>query len=155
MKFKVLNGGAVMTQFEKLQQKMLRKSLTPALRKAATPMLQEARRQAPVKTGTLRKALSKRPWQNPSAGRCGVVVGVNQKVRIPTGRNKPRFHIPAKYLHLVIRGTAEHTAADGQVIPSAPPNDFLSRAKQATQSQARDILAREFPAMLKKATSAL
>lgn len=132
-------------QFAAIEVRIVKKSLRSVLTKAGTPMLRAAKQEAPVRLGHLKKALRKRVWQNTTTAKAGVVVGVADDYRVPNpdwkpGSKVPKTFFPKNYLHLVIFGTAAHVAKDGATIAAASPNDFLTRAKTQTQTEALRII---------------
>jgi len=132
-------------QFEAIEKKIITKSMRSVLNRAGTPILKAARAEAPKLRGHLRKALAKRYWVNPSKSIAGVAIGVKDNYRVPNpawtaGSKQPKTFFPKNYLHLVIFGTAEHKAPDGATIHAATPNDFLTRAREQTEGEARRII---------------
>lgn len=130
-------------QLDKVERRVLRSGLRSALAKAGTPILQAARVGVPVRTGALKKALSKKVWNNQGKSKAGVLVGASTRA---SGTVVGGAMVqPHKYLHLVEYGTATGT----------PPSGFMRRARVSATPKARAILAKEIGPAFKKAAARL
>jgi HK97 gp10 family phage protein len=103
------------------------KAVGEASKKAIKPLVAAAKQEAPVETGTLRAAISKRHWVKRSKGLVGDIAGVKvaySRMVYKTKRGKLRRaskrvvaaggasakRIPSKYVHLVEKGTRRSKA---------------------------------------------
>lgn len=142
----------------------LKKSaIRTALRNAATVMRDEAKRQVPVRTGSLKKAIkatTARAKKNPNVPYIGLVkidkvaFRKNEKGKLKrVARSKDsktkvyrRGDIyPRNYDHLVERGASEHNLNSGKDgapykrHPGSKPNPFMRRAFFASSGKALEV----------------
>lgn len=109
-----------------LVAKVEREGMRSAVRKAATPMLQQARANAPVRTGTLRESLKVKvkTFKRGKDSTVMAIIGPDRKARSEAGDR------PVKYAHLVELGTV-----------NAPAHPFLRPAFDSTKEQSTQIYA--------------
>ena len=114
----------IISKLQYLSAATQRKVIRPAANYAWTPVNKEAKSNAPVDTGTLKKSIGKKSVTYGGSGTVVVMVGARKSPQYigPDGRK------PWKYYHIVEHGTVNR-----------PPNPFMRTAfnRQKTNAERR------------------
>lgn len=158
--WQVFGAEEIINNLQAVVGKLKKSAIRTGLRNAATVIRDEAKRQVPVRTGSLKKAIkatTARAKKNPNVPYIGLVkidkvaFAKNEKGKLKRvkrdknskGRIYKRGEIyPRNYDHLVERGAQEHNlnsetpGAPYKRHPGAKPNPFMRRAFFASSTKA-------------------
>jgi HK97 gp10 family phage protein len=138
------SGGAELrAKLDQLPRKMRRRILKRAMEAASKPMLSAIKQSAKSvrRFGYLAQSIGKKTLAVKRGGgeRLRVIIGPKADfVRVKDGRKE----WPAKYAHLVERGTKPHMVQQRNRIwqhPGTPPRWFMAHAYRATKAQSAEI----------------
>lgn len=88
-----------------LPHKVQNRVVKAATGKAMRPVMKTAKSSVAVDTGTLKKNITVRTWAKNKKWLSGAIVGARNKGVMVNVRGKTKYYNPAKYLHLVEKGT--------------------------------------------------
>jgi HK97 gp10 family phage protein len=125
MKIEIAGAQEIIKALEQLAPKVEKKILRQAIRKGLKPLLDEAKDQAPVDTGDLRKSLTIRVAKSQKRGTIALEVRPNER------KYDGRFYYPA----IVEYGRKKARPME--------PNPFMAKAFEGKAEEAKDVALRE------------
>jgi HK97 gp10 family phage protein len=142
---KLLGARELQALLAALPRGVAKRGLRAAVTAGATPITRAAKARAPRKSGLLKKAIGRKvkTYKEAGVGATAVaIVGARRDVR---GEYRGRPRVPARYIHLVEKGTRPH---DGH--PGTPATNFLEDAYRGNKAAAEAAAARKLAEVVER-----
>lgn len=154
----------LLKQLGKLKRNYRRNALRNSVRAATKPIVQAAKAGVPVEHGFLKKALKVKIRVFNQGGTVAAIIGAERKKIAVTKGDQTKYINPARYIHLVEKGTKPHEISVPHwrnpekkitlLHPGSPPRPFLRRAYENNRELAKSIMRQRLDEEIKKAVAA-